>query len=72
MNMEFNLVVYLVGVLLSLAFGLRGIGVFSNDIRYKANDVILVIIASLIFHWFGALVFAWGYDRPSEGHPDVI
>lgn len=70
--MEFNLIVYLIGVMLSIVLGLRAIGVFGNDIKYKAGDVIFVIIASLIFQWFGAMVYFIGYGQPSAGHPDVI
>jgi hypothetical protein len=70
--MEFNLVMYLIGVLLSIAFGLRGIGMFDDNIKYGIKDVVFVLITSLIFHWLGALVFGCGYGQPQTSHPDVI
>lgn len=73
--MEFNWIVYLIGVLVSIVLGLRGIGVFgifSNETKYKIKDILFVIIVSVIAHWFTAYVFYFGYGRPCEGHPDII
>ena len=72
MNMKFNLVVYLIGVMASMALGLRGIGVFSNNIKFKAKDILFVLMVSILGHWFAAMVFYFGYGKPQEGHPDVI
>lgn len=70
--MEFNLVVYLIGVMLSIILGLRGIGVFGNDVKFKLKDVVFVLLASLLGHWFAAMIFFFGYGQPQAGHPDVI
>jgi hypothetical protein len=70
--MELNLIMYLIGVIVSIALGLHGIGMFNRHIKFSVMDVVLVLIVSVVFHWLGAMIFFFGYGKPQEGHPDVI
>jgi len=65
------MVIYLIGVILSIIFGLRAIGVFNNNVKYYYYDIIHVVVISL-FSWFGAMVFFHGYGMPNQEHPDVL
>jgi hypothetical protein len=60
--MEFNLIVYLIGVVLSMILGLRSVGVFNHQVNYGACDIVLVVFSSLIFHWLTAMVYYFGYE----------
>jgi len=69
-----NLIIYFIGVLVSIIFGLRGIGVFGlyhDGVKYSISDIFFVILGSILGSWFTAILFVWGYGKPQEGHPDV-
>lgn len=70
--MEFSWIVYFIGVIASIMLGLRGIGCFTDNVKYRIGDIAFVLITSFVFSWFGATVFYFGYGKPQQSHPDVI